>query len=139
MVSHQLVRRISHTMSHQGYEGWFPECIVCNMGNVSGAICLDSTCHEMFYADSLEAPRVSEGDFLFRDNHHWKKCCCCDHLMLSDPGAWGSYCICISCFTVYFRARRLPPNSPGLVHLDLVAGILRHPDDIWVVEPGSDR
>lgn len=23
-------------MSHQGYEGWFPECLVCGMGNLGG-------------------------------------------------------------------------------------------------------
>ena len=33
-------------MSHQGYEGWFPECIVCHCGNVGPVICLEPACHE---------------------------------------------------------------------------------------------
>ena len=33
-------------MSHQGYEGWFPECINCGFGNVGAVVCLDPTCHE---------------------------------------------------------------------------------------------
>ena len=27
-------------MSHQGYEGWFPECLVCGCGNVGAIVCL---------------------------------------------------------------------------------------------------
>src|SRR3569832_1407244 len=98
-------------MSHQGYEGWFPECIVCGMGNLSGVICLNPGCHERFYEESDEAPGVAGSGLQQRDGHCWEKCCCCSHLMLSDALAWGSLGICISCFTAYFRARRLPPYS----------------------------
>jgi hypothetical protein len=33
-------------MSHQGYEGWFPECIVCHCPNVGRIVCLEPACHE---------------------------------------------------------------------------------------------
>ncbi len=28
-------------MSHQGVEGWYPECEICKMGNLSKVVCKD--------------------------------------------------------------------------------------------------
>ncbi len=102
-------------MSHQGYEGWFPECIVCHMGNVGAVICLDPMCHEQ----TIEGPReynadeLSAAEMLIQEDGHWWKCCrLCEKRIHADPGAFGSYAICVKCFDKYARRGEYPPTAP---------------------------
>ena len=107
-------------MSHQGYEGWFPECIVCRMGNVGAVVCLDPTCHEAYGLNPIELrlTKYVTGDLsvdekLIEEDGHWWKCCqLCDRRIHADPGAFGSYAICLRCFDKYASEGEYPPTTP---------------------------
>ena len=94
-------------MSHQGHEGWFPECIVCHMGNVGPVVCLDPTCHETY---GLKPVASSGDERLIEEGGHWWKCCqLCDRRIHADPGAFGSYAICVECFNRSVDQGEMPP------------------------------
>jgi len=97
-------------MSHQGYEGWFPECLICGMGNVGGVVCLSPMCHEesqgQVISDATE--RLIE-----KDSQFWKLCNLCDHASLASSASWGSYAICIDCWNQYAVKNELPPSAPN--------------------------
>ena len=128
-------------MSHQGYDDWFPECLLCGHGNLGsvGIVCLDPTCHEYFYAEATEPPIATASKRSVTDGHHWASCACCDKQVRADAGSWGTYAICIPCFRAYFTARRLPPSTPTLLHRDLSSGILRFDGHRTIITPSTDR
>jgi hypothetical protein len=102
-------------MSHQGIEGWFPECIVCHMGNVGSVVCLDPTCHEDFIDGEGEynLDELSADQKLIEEDGHWWKCCqLSDRRIHADPGAFGSYAICFQCFDKYASRGEYPPTRP---------------------------
>jgi hypothetical protein len=106
-------------MSHQGYEGWFPECIVCGMGSVGAVVCLDPTCHEAngLKPVELKHSKYTEGNLvtdekLIKEDEHWWKCCqLCDRRIHADAGAFGSYAICVECFNEYVNRGENPPTT----------------------------
>jgi hypothetical protein len=103
-------------MSHQGFEGWFPECALCHMGNVGPIVCLDPTCHERWGLRPVAPPIVTtreghrvEDEKLVREDSHWWKCCqLCDRRVHADPGAWGSTAICVRCFNKCVTSGKWP-------------------------------
>lgn len=100
-------------MSHQGNNGWFPECLVCGMGNVGAVVCLDPTCHEIYEAQGFQ-PLADTGEKLIEeDGHWWQYCQLCDHRIRADGGAWGTYALCVGCFNTFARGAVLPPSSPS--------------------------
>jgi hypothetical protein len=105
-------------MSHQGFEGWFPECLVCGCGNVGPVVCLDPACHEQHGLRTVEA---TDERLATHDGHFWKLCQLCERRYLSDPGAWGSFALCLGCWNEFARADVYPPTSPSL----LVAAVER--------------
>jgi hypothetical protein len=108
-------------MSNQGYEGWFPECIACRMGNVGAIVCLDPTCHEAHGLKPVELHKTKyiAGDLsvdgkLIEEGGYWWKCCqLCDRRVHADGGAFGSYAICVGCFNEYVSHGEWPPTRPG--------------------------
>jgi hypothetical protein len=107
-------------MSHQGYEGWFPECVVCHCGNVGPVVCLDPTCHEAHGLKTIElkptkhiAGNLAVDEGLIEEDGHWWKCCqLCGRRIHADPGAFGSYAICVECFNQCVSQGQEPPNTP---------------------------
>ena|SRR5215510_13757782 len=106
-------------MSHQYYEGWFPECIVCRCGNVGPVVCLDPTCQESHGPRTVEANKkyiagdLSADEQLVQEDNHWWKCCqICSRRIHADPGAFGSYAVCLKCFNRAVRNGELPVTSP---------------------------
>ena len=108
-------------MSHQGFEGWFPECLVCGCGNVGPVVCLDPTCHEHHGLRSIIA---TDEHSVTRDGHHWKLCQLCERQCLSDPGAWGSFALCIECWNKFAQAEVFPPHSPSLLVAAVERGVV---------------
>lgn len=97
-------------MSHQGFEGWFPECLVCACGNVSAIVCLDPTCHEAAQGKILSS--CADSPLYSRDGHYWKDCQFCERAVRSDPGCYGTYALCAGCWNAYAKRHQLPPSSP---------------------------
>ena len=65
-------------MSHQGHEGWIPECIVCHCGDVGPVVCLDPTCRETYGLKPIhvKATGLVHGDStvderLIQEEGHW--------------------------------------------------------------------
>jgi hypothetical protein len=97
-------------MSPQGCEGWFPECLACGMGNVGPVVCLDPTCYEQYEAEDGETLDEDTDERLIAQDGHWWKCCqLCDRRIHADPGAWGSFALCVGCFNAALRAGEMPP------------------------------
>ncbi len=127
-------------MSHQEMNGWFPECLICGMGNLNGVVCLDPTCHEYIYESAHDAPMPSSTTEHHSHGHFWKTCAACQKDILADGGSWGTYGICTECFASYFHARRLPPENPAEVARHLHHGWLRFSEKGEpVVETSNDR
>jgi hypothetical protein len=99
-------------MSHQGYEGWFPECLVCGMGNLGGIVCLTPNHEEVHGLTPIVGERSGISHLAQDDaGHWWMQCLLCDHRVLSDPFAWGSCAYCAGCWN-HFTSRGLyPPGS----------------------------
>ncbi len=106
-------------MSHQGYEGWFPECLVCGLGNVGPIVCLDPICHEHHGLRTIVA---NEERLVAHDGHHWKRCQLCERRCLSDPAAWGSFALCVGCWNKFASADVYPPTSPSQLFTDVERG-----------------
>jgi hypothetical protein len=100
-------------MSHQGYEGWFPECVVCGMGNLRGVICMTPLVDERHGLTPIVGPRRGDSELFGADNHWWKRCLLCDTVMCSDAFSWGSLAYCIECWN-HFTKRGLYPPSTGV-------------------------
>ena len=97
-------------VSHQGYEGWFPECLNCGGGNVGPVVCL-APHQEDQHADRRSLDERSDPN-LFQDGGHWfKKCQLCDLVMFSDPLAFGSFALCVSCWNSFVDQGFVPPTS----------------------------
>ena len=97
-------------MSHQGYEGRFPECINCGSGNVGAVVCLDPTCHETNEFKPIDFKPIDEK--LIVENEHWWKCCqLCDRRIHADGGAWGTYALCVKCYNDYANSGITPPTT----------------------------
>jgi len=48
-------------MSHQGMDGWYPECSVCNGGNISwGGVCCAGCLREKFVSKDVIRKRIKE-------------------------------------------------------------------------------
>jgi hypothetical protein len=109
-------------MSHQGYQGWFPECLVCGCGNVGPVVCLDPTCHEHYGLRTVDATDASDERLVTHDGHFWKLCQLCERRLLSDPGAWGSFGLCVECWNKFARADVYPPTSPSLLETAVARG-----------------
>lgn len=113
-------------MSHQGYEGWFPECINCGFGNVGAIVCLDPTCHEVneYKPIKLKSSVYIHGDLsideklIFEDEHWWKCCQLCDRRIHADAGAWGTYAMCVECYNDYVNRKIIPPTTFREVEMD---------------------
>jgi hypothetical protein len=105
-------------MSHQGYEGWFPECLVCGCGNVGPIVCLDPACHE---EHGLRIVAATDERLVAQDGHSWKLCQLCERRFISDAGAWGSFALCVACWNKFALAGVYLPTSPPL----LVAAVER--------------
>lgn len=108
-------------VSHQGYEGWFPECINCGMGNLRGVVCLRPD-HEPADLPPKEA-RGQLSELTQTDGHWWKLCLICSGRILSDPLSWGVYALCLSCAWTYRNAGRdwpkdADPKEPWLYPAD---------------------
>lgn len=107
-------------LSHQFEVGWFPECIKCHMGNVGPVVCLSPLCREAQTAGPvvLEKSIYVHGDLSVDeklvevDGHNWKCCQLCDLKMLADPGAFGSYALCVKCFNDCISLGLEPPTQP---------------------------
>jgi hypothetical protein len=106
-------------MSHQFHEGWFPECIVCESGNVGPIVCLNPICHENHGMKLIEPKKkymagdLCDDEKLIKEDGHWWKCCqLCESKVHADPGAFGSYAICVDCFNEYISRGECPPTSP---------------------------
>ena len=89
------------------------------MGNVGPVVCLDLTCHEAHGLNPVEPGRAFvEGDLrpderLVQEGGHWWKCCqLCDRRIHADPGAFGSYAICVDCFNRSVSRGEWPPTTP---------------------------
>ena len=98
-------------VSHQGYEGWFPECLVCGLGNLSGIICLSPVEDDRELTPVRGAsPGISD---LTQDEHGhwWKACLLCSRKVLSDPFSWGSLAYCIGCWNHFTSQGIWPPQS----------------------------
>ncbi len=108
----------STPMSHQAYEGWFPECLVCGCGNVGPIVCLDPACHQR---NGLRKVEAIDQRLVTHDGHSWKLCQLCERRFLSDPAAWGSFALCVGCWNTFARAGIYPPTSASL----LVAAVER--------------
>lgn len=119
-------------MSNQGEDGWFPECLVCGMGNIHGTVCLDPTCHEGHEGTIIDG---KTDKYVETAGHAWQLCQFCNRRMLSDGGSFGVYALCIDCWNAYARAGHLPPPSPRVLHEDLSSGVLR----LEVVQRGLVR
>ena len=119
-------------MSHQGHEGWFPECLVCGLGNVGAIVCLDPTCHEQHDGSALEP---SDDKLRQIDGLWWVGCQLCDSNSISEPASWGTYAICTGCFNAYMAANRLPPTSPRGLLADTQKQILTFESGTPIVRP----
>jgi hypothetical protein len=97
-------------MSHQGYEGWFPECISCGAGNVGAVVCLDPTCHEVNKLKLIES-KANDEKLIFENEHWWKCCQLCDCRIHADGGAFGTYAMCIDCYKEYVNRGVIPPTT----------------------------
>ena len=101
-------------MSHQGYEGWFPGCLVCGMGNLGGIICLSPAAWDDHDFQVIRGS-VSGVSPLRQaaDGHWWKEFLLCDQQVLADPNVWGSMAFCIGCWN-HFAARGLHPPATAI-------------------------
>ncbi|GAB2678841.1 hypothetical protein GCM10009743_63900 [Kribbella swartbergensis] len=96
-------------MSHQGYEGWFPECLVCGMGNLGGVVCLAPDHGDVHGLIPIVGERSGTSDLSRDENGHWwMQCLLCDSRVLSDPFSWGSRAYCVGCWN-HFTSRGLFP------------------------------
>ena len=98
-------------MSHQGYEGWFPECFVCGMGNLTGVICLIPLQDEHHGLTPIRGKVSGPSEFVQENGHWWKGCLVCDTRTLSDPFSWGSLTYCIECWNGFVERGVYPPAS----------------------------
>jgi|SRR5215831_12583322 len=99
-------------MSHQYEPFWFPECLLCGMGNLPAAVCLQHSCHEKHGLQALTQERDLESE---SDGHHWKGCQFCERNLFADPGAWESMALCAECWNHYVDAGRFPPTTVSQV------------------------
>jgi hypothetical protein len=96
-------------MSHQGHEGWFPECLICGAGNLGGLVCLTPDVHAL---TPIASGRARTAILVQDDDRHWwTQCLLCDHRMLSDPFAWGSVAYCVDCWNRFTSRGVFPPAS----------------------------
>src|SRR5262249_14251950 len=113
-------------MSHQGCEGWFPECLVCGSGNLGPIVCLDPTCHEHA---GLRTIKATDQRLVLRGGHWWKLCQLCERPVLSDAGAWGTFALCVGCWNTFALADVYPPPTPSQLILAMEQGeITRRPE-----------
>lgn len=98
-------------MSHQGFEGWSPECIVCHKGNLPAFVCLSPVSEDEHGDPPAVADEGLQSELFQADGHWWKRCALCPEITLSDPAAWGSKAYCLDCWN-HFASRGLyPPMS----------------------------
>jgi hypothetical protein len=97
-------------MSHQGFPGWFPECLVCGAGNLPGIVCLSppEEAHGLIPINACSPGLSMETE---RDGHVWKQCLLCETLMLADPFSWGSFGYCTDCWNRFAERGLFPPSS----------------------------
>jgi hypothetical protein len=96
-------------VSHQGLPGWFPECVICGMGNLPGAVCLNPLPEIHAQTPITDAHAMSAEIEL--DGHMWKRCLLCQTTMLADPAAWGSVAYCVDCWNRFARRGLHPPTT----------------------------
>lgn len=98
-------------MSHQGHQGWFPECLVCGMGNLGGIVCLSA--NQDVHGLTPIVGKRSGISGLTQDEagHWWMQCLLCDRRVLSDALSWGSYAYCIGCWNHFTSRGLFPPAS----------------------------
>jgi hypothetical protein len=97
-------------VSQQGDPGWFPECLICGMGNLPGVVCLSPPEEDHGLTPlGRDSPTVSVETE--RDGHVWKLCLLCDTVTLADPFAWGSRAYCVECWNAFVGRGLFPPRS----------------------------
>lgn len=98
-------------VSHQGYEGWFPECVVCGMGNLSGIVCLSPVEDEHLLAPIAGVASGISNLAQDKHGHWWKSCLLCHRRVISDPLSWGSLAYCVGCWNHFSSQGLQPPRS----------------------------
>jgi hypothetical protein len=98
-------------MSHQGYEGWFPECLICGMGNLDGVVCITPSQEDEHGLTPITGERSGTSEVFSDGGHAWKRCLLCPTAMSSDPLSWGSVAYCISCWNHFTQRGLFPPTS----------------------------
>ena len=99
-------------MSHQGHEGWFPECLVCGMGNLGGIVCVTPDVWDR-HGTAPVVGDMSGNSILTKeaDGHWWKRCLLCEAKVLADSAAWGSVAYCVGCWNHFTTRDLYPPAS----------------------------
>lgn len=64
-------------MSHQGYAGWFPECILCSAGNLNRFVCITPLQEEDHGLVEVDDRPATEDESFETDGHAWKRCALC--------------------------------------------------------------
>lgn len=108
-------------MSHQYHPFWFPECLLCGMGNLPAVVCLLNSCHEEHGLSTIVDEQTLETEAA---GHFWKGCQFCQRQMLADAAAWESTALCADCWNLYVIAERLPPTTARQVAAEVQAGKL---------------
>ena len=90
-------------MSHQGYAGWFPECMVCGAGNLNRFVCITPFQLEEHGLVEVDDGSSPEAESFEADGHAWKRCALCSTVALADPFSWGSVGYCADCWNASVR------------------------------------
>lgn len=99
-------------MSHQGYAGWFPECILCGAGNLNRFVCITPLQEEEHGLVEVDARLSTEAEPFEADGHAWKRCALCTTVALADPFSWGSVGYCTDCWNSAVRVGVFPRRLP---------------------------
>lgn len=87
-------------MSNQNREGWFPECLICFLGNIGEHICLPCGLKGEVDSEKLMAAQNQENypEPYLRGNHYYLNCFQCQRGTIADGGSYGVYAICLNCY-----------------------------------------
>jgi hypothetical protein len=99
-------------VSHQWSPGWFPECLVCGMGNLGGIVCVTPDFDQQHGLTPIIGEMAGTSALEHReDGHWWMGCLLCDQVTLADAEAWGSVAYCTGCWNHFTLRGLYPPTS----------------------------